>query len=347
MTPSPNAVTIVAPVSHSSNCCNSVRSIAVLTGATIVAASTRSSQLPTQDAATQISGVVTGLVTKVASAASGTFARTETLSSAANRICAKGTMIPTSNPSATPRGTERRVKRHSSERSTRLANGRMKRLRAICSRVGMFLRSQSASHVLERKSIMIPPLTWAAGGKLASGPSARRAPRRAASPSAPLAQQPRLVALPVAVLDGLSLVVGLLALRQGELDLRPPSRVEVDRQRDQRHPLALDRADHLLDLAPMEQQLARPFRLVIETVAVAELGNVRVDQPGLAILHVGVALGDRAAAVAQALHFGAGKRDPGLEHVLDEILEPRAPVLGDGLLLVERRGLGAGHRGGM
>ena len=86
--------------------------------------------------------MVNGLVTKVANAASGTLARTETLSSAANRICANGMITPTTSPSATPRGTERRVNRHSSARSTRCANGRMKRLCSICSRVGMLRRAQ-------------------------------------------------------------------------------------------------------------------------------------------------------------------------------------------------------------
>src|SRR5690606_2672549 len=265
----------------------------------------------------------------------------------ANRICANGMMMPTSNPSATPRGTERRVKRHSSDRSTRPANGRMKRLCSICSRVGMLLRNQSASQVLERKSIMIPRQPCAGGAGLASRHSPNRWTRSTPRPSAALAHQPRLVALPVAVFDDLSLVVGLLALGEGQLDLGAPPAVEVDRERDQRHALALDRADHLLDLALMEQQLARPLGLVIEAVAVAELGNVGIDQPGLAIMHVRIALGDRALAAPQALHFGARQRDPGFEHVFDEILEPRAPVLGDGLLLVERGGLGSGHGSGM
>ena len=39
-------------------------------------------------------------------------------------------------------GTERRVKRHSSDRSTRCAKGRMKRFRPICSRVGMLRLAQ-------------------------------------------------------------------------------------------------------------------------------------------------------------------------------------------------------------
>jgi hypothetical protein len=58
-------------------------------------------------------------------------------------ICTPGinAKMPTSRPTATPRGTERRVKRHS---SGRCAKGRMNRLPSSCSRLGMFRRSHPA-----------------------------------------------------------------------------------------------------------------------------------------------------------------------------------------------------------
>src|SRR5690606_26051168 len=95
--------------------------------------------------------------------------------------------------------------------------------------------------------------------------------------SAPFAHQARLVALPVALLDRRALIMRLLAARERELDLGPAATVEIDAERDQRHALALDRADELLDLARVEQQLARALGLVVEAVAVAELGDVGVD----------------------------------------------------------------------
>src|SRR5690349_18683690 len=153
-----------------------------------------------------MNGVVTGLVTNVVSAAIGTLARTGRHSSAENRICAKGTMIPTSIPSATPRGTERRVKRHNSDRSTRLAKGRITRLFSICSRVGMLRWIQA----LLRSNIARLPA---------------------------LAHQARLVALPVAILGRLPLVSRILALGEREFDFRPAPAVEVDRQRHERHAL--------------------------------------------------------------------------------------------------------------
>jgi hypothetical protein len=79
----------------------------------------------------------TGKPMKVAASAAGMFARTNTARNVATTKWASGIMTPTNSPSATPRGTERRVKRHSSECSTRCANGRTKRFRSSCSRVGM------------------------------------------------------------------------------------------------------------------------------------------------------------------------------------------------------------------
>src|SRR3954463_8038733 len=137
--------------------------------------------------------------------------------------------------------------------------------------------------------------------------------------SATIAHQPALLALPVAILDCLALVVKLLAARQRQLDLGPAAGVEIDRQRDQRHALACDAGAQTIDLALVEQQLSRPLRLMVVTVAMAELGDVGVDQEDLVSLHLGIALGDRALAEAQRLHLGAGQRDAGLEDLVEKI----------------------------
>ena len=65
-----------------------------------------------------------------------------------------------------------------------------------------------------------------------------------------------LLALPVAVLLGVALVVFLLALGQGELELDLVG-LPVRGGRDQGVALALDLADQLVDLVPVQQQLAR------------------------------------------------------------------------------------------
>src|SRR3954449_6781201 len=109
--------------------------------------------------------------------------------------------------------------------------------------------------------------------------------------SAMLAQQAALLLLPVLLALVLALVVRLAALGDGELDLGLAAAVEIDRERDERHALARDGAEHPVDLARGQKQLPRPLRLVVETVAVAELGDVGVDQPHLAVLHFGIAFG--------------------------------------------------------
>src|SRR5258707_846418 len=66
-----------------------------------------------------------------------------------------------------------------------------------------------------------------------------------------LPQQPAALAGPVAFLFALALVVQLLALGERNLDLGAAFVVEIDFQRHDRHALALDRADQLVDLALM------------------------------------------------------------------------------------------------
>src|SRR3546814_10528612 len=113
---------------------------------------------------------------------------------------------------------------------------------------------------------------------------------------------------------------------------------------DLRHALPHHARVHLVDLTPVEQQLARTPRFVIVPIAVTEFGNITVDQPNLIAFHLGIALGDGALAEAQRFDLGPLQRDPRLEHLLDRIVEARAPVLGDNLLLVEfGGGLRTGH----
>src|SRR5689334_16928407 len=98
-----------------------------------------------------------------------------------------------------------------------------------------------------------------------------------------LPQQPAALARPVALLLALALVMQLLAPGEGDLDLGAAFVVEIDFQRYDGHALALDRADQLVDLALMQQELARPFRLVVEAAGLLVLRDVGVEQPQLAV----------------------------------------------------------------
>ena len=107
----------------------------------------------------------------------------------------------------------------------------------------------------------------------------------------------------------------LLALGKTQLNLGPALGIEIDRQRHQRHPLALYRAEQLVDLAFVQKQFSRSFGLVVEPVAVAVFGNIRVDQPHLAVAHFGIAFRNRRLARTQCLHLGALQRKPGLDEM--------------------------------
>src|SRR3546814_14967431 len=63
-------------------------------------------------------------------------------------------------------------------------------------------------------------------------------------------------------------------------------------------------SDLLVDLTPVEQQLARTPRFVIVPIAVTEFGNITVDQPNLIAFYLGITLGDRALAEAQRFDLG-------------------------------------------
>src|SRR5690242_13361617 len=82
-------------------------------------------------------------------------------------------------------------------------------------------------------------------------------------PSALLAHEARLVALPVALLLGLALVGLLLALGEAELAFGEAARVEIDAERDDGHALALDEAAQLVLLLAVEEELARSSRLMV------------------------------------------------------------------------------------
>src|SRR6185295_6843188 len=85
-------------------------------------------------------------------------------------------------------------------------------------------------------------------------------------------------------------------------------------------------------------------RLMVEAIAMAVFRNMAVDQPNLLAFDSRIAFGDRPFALAQGLHLRARELDAGLEPLFHEIVEPRAPVLGHDLLLVEGCGKRLRHQ---
>src|SRR5438105_13502040 len=97
--------------------------------------------------------------------------------------------------------------------------------------------------------------------------------------SALRAQQPPALALPGALLLGLALVMQLLAAGERDFDLGAALLVEIELERHDGHPLALDRAAELVDLTPVQQEPARALGGMVEAAGLQIFGNVCVAEP--------------------------------------------------------------------
>ena len=105
-----------------------------------------------------------------------------------------------------------------------------------------------------------------------------RAPAAGRSLAAPPRHRARDFAVGLAPLQVLALVVRLLALGQREQQLGAAAE-EVEFERNESESVALDGADQLLDLAPMQQELAGPDRIVIVAVALLVRRDVEAFRP--------------------------------------------------------------------
>src|SRR6266478_1186674 len=142
-------------------------------------------------------------------------------------------------------------------------------------------------------------------------------------------KQPSAFALPAALLLGFALVVQLLAAGERKLELGAALVVEIEPERHQRHSLALDRADELVDLAAVKENLAHALGSVIEAAALQVFRDIGVDQPDLAATRIGIGFRDGRLAAAQRFNLRAGEREPGLEGLADLVVEARLAIVGD------------------
>src|SRR5215218_9222900 len=142
--------------------------------------------------------------------------------------------------------------------------------------------------------------------------------------------------LGVAPGHGLALVVGALAPGQAQLDLDQLA-LEVQPQRHQGEPALGDLAGELVDLAAVQQQLARPRRLVALVAGVGVGGNLHM-QHHVAALDRGVGVLQRRLALPQGLHLAAAQHDAGLDGFDDLVV-----VAGTAVGRDRARGLTPGH----
>src|SRR3954451_3743292 len=123
-----------------------------------------------------------------------------------------------------------------------------------------------------------------------------------------------------------ALVPGLLALRERDLDLRPAV-LEVERQRDDGEALLADPALDLVDLDPVEEQLALAAGGVVGPGALGVLRDVHAVQPGLVAVDLDEPVDQGRAPQPQRLHLGALEDQAGLVGVLDVVVVARLLVL--------------------
>jgi hypothetical protein len=121
----------------------------------------------------------------------------------------------------------------------------------------------------------------------------------------------------------------LLAARERKLDLGTAFFIEIKLERHQRHAFALYRADELIDLAAVKEELADTLGWMIETAALEVLRDVGIDEPDLPAAGIGIRFRDRRLALAQRFHFRPGERDTGLERLADLVIESRLAIVGD------------------
>src|SRR5207245_2403682 len=158
------------------------------------------------------------------------------------------------------------------------------------------------------------------GSRRHSGPNGRSHASFSAA-----ADGPRDLSLRVALRDGLSLVELPLAAGEADLHLGMVAR-EVDAQRDKCVSLLLDLADQARDLLAVEQELARPHRIVVHDVALCIRRDVDVLQPCLAVVDPDKAVAEVGASVSYRLHLGSRQHHARLVLLVDEVVVVCAAV---------------------
>ena len=106
---------------------------------------------------------------------------------------------------------------------------------------------------------------------------------------------------------------------------RPP--LKYSRHGTSVRPFSAARAGQPVDLLAMQQQLARPVRLVVEVRRFLVGRDREVHEPQLAVAQARERLVDRDVAAADRLDLGARQREPDLERLELLVLVARAPVV--------------------
>ena len=93
--------------------------------------------------------------------------------------------------------------------------------------------------------------------------------------------------------------------------------IEIEFERHNRHAIALHRRHQLVQLALMQQQLARLGGFVIMAVTGNIFGNIGIHQIAFALAHSGEAMRQIGLAEAQRFHFRALQHQTGFKGFSD------------------------------
>src|SRR4051812_10758253 len=162
----------------------------------------------------------------------------------------------------------------------------------------------------------------------ASTANATRSAQQKARASSPAAHRALHLALLLALADRLALVVRVLAAGQRDLDLRVLA-LEVDARRHDGQAALADAPDEAVDLTAVQQQLARPVRVVVRAGGGPVVRDVRVGRPPPPLWQRRVAVAHWRAAGARRLDPGAQQHDARLDVVEQLVAEPGLAVRGD------------------
>jgi two-component system response regulator RegX3 len=128
--------------------------------------------------------------------------------------------------------------------------------------------------------------------------------------------------------DVAALVAQLLTPPQSDLDLGPAV-LEVETCRHERQASLAHPTGETIDLAPVEQQLAIPLRIVVRDATLVIGGDVETDEPELTTALLGESLLKRDPPLAQRLHLGAREHEACFDALEQLVLVTGTPVVGD------------------
>jgi len=93
--------------------------------------------------------------------------------------------------------------------------------------------------------------------------------------------------------------------------------------------LPLDGSNETTDFLAVEQQLARPLRLMIGVAASFVGGDVHVDEKNLTVANDSIRIANVRPSIAERLHFGSGEDDACFPALDNLVIEARALVARD------------------